>query len=369
MPIPKSSAISTPTSYRPISLLPLVSKVLEKHFYNLIIQHLLTHNILTSVQWGFLEGRSSVTALIKCIDDWLKALEGGHNVCAVFFDYRKAFDSVPHLPLMSKLEAIGLEIGIVRWLQNYVTDRRQVVTVDSVESEDLPVLSGVPQGSVLGPLLFLIYINDLPDVVHNPLSVINLFVDDILLYHIIPTSGDYDILQDSVNQIEQWSTNNYLSFNTSNCKYMIVSRKQDPPLPESQLQLCGSLLERVERYKYLGVLITSDLSWSPRVVSVCSKARRVLGLLYRRFYGLASQDTLKHLYLSLVRPHMEYACQVWDPYLTKDQKALECVQKFAYKLATSKWDNSYDDLLNLMNLTPLSEGRTELKLGFLFKIV
>ena len=205
--------------------------------------------------------------------------------------------------------------------------------------------------------------------IRNSLSVINLFADDILLYHIISTPGDYDILQDSVNQIGQWSANNYLSFNTSKSKYMIVSRKPDPPQPDCQLQLSGSLLERVERYKYLGVLIASDLSWSPQVVSVCSKACRVLGLLYTRFYGLASQDTLKHLSLSLVRPHMEYVCQVWDPYLTKDQKVLESVQKFACKLTTSKWDNSYDDLLYLMDLKPLSERRTELKLGLLFKIV
>ena len=150
---------------------------------------------------------------------------------------------------------------------------------------------------------------------------------------------------------------------------MIVSRKQSPPLPEISLQLFGSTLEKVESYKYLGVFLARDLSWSLHVDSVCSKARHILGLLYRRFYGLASQESLKQLYLSLVRPHMEYACQVWDPHLAKDKGALETVQKFACKLATSRWDDSYEELLRLIELKPLQDRRLELKLGLMFKLV
>jgi hypothetical protein len=150
---------------------------------------------------------------------------------------------------------------------------------------------------------------------------------------------------------------------------MIVSRKKIPTLPESPLQLLGSELERVDCYKYLGVLLTCDLSWSSHVSNICTKARRVLGLLYRRFYGSSSQSSLKQLYLSLVRPHLEYACQVWDPYLVKDKKAIENVQKFALKVVTSRWDSSYDELLELVELKPLEERRVELKLGLLFKII
>ena len=172
-----------------------------------------------------------------------------------------------------------------------------------------------------------------------------------------------------VGSIKQWSTDNYLCLHSSKCKYMIISRKRSPTLPENPLELLGSELERVDCYKYLGVLLTSDLSWSSHVGSVCTKARRVLGLLYRRFYGSTSQSSLKQLYLSLVRPHMEYACQVWDPYLVKDKKAIEGVQKFALKVVTSKWDNSYDELLEDVKLKSLEERRLELKLGLLFKIV
>ena len=135
------------------------------------------------------------------------------------------------------------------------------------------------------------------------------------------------------------------------------------------MQLLQDDLERVDSYKYLGVLLTNDLSWSPHVGNICAKARRVLGLLYRRFYGSTSQNSLKQLYLSLVRPHMEYACQVWDPHLEKDKRAIEGVQKFALKLASARWDSSYDELLELIEVKPLEERRIELKLGLLYKIV
>ena len=156
-----------------------------------------------------------------------------------------------------------------------------------------------------------------------------------------------------IKHIEQWSIENYLDFNTSKCKYMVVSRKRDPPEPDVPLLLFGSALERVDSYKYLGVLLTGDLSWSLQVETVCQKARRILGLLYRRFYGRASQDSLKQLYLSLVRPHLEYACQVWDPHLSRDKNALEKVQSFACKLATSRWDSTYEELLSLLELKAL----------------
>ena len=370
VPIPKNSEMKEPTNYRPISLLPIVSKLLERHVYNVIMNHLVHHNPLTTNQWGFLKGRSTVTSLLYVTDHWLKELEDGLDICAVFFDFRKAFDSVPHLPLMCKVHSLGLDANIVTWINNYLAKRTQAVVVNGSESSTIPVLSGVPQGSVLGPLLFLVYIDDLSDTLANVCSNVNLFADDVLLYHIIAKEADYEALQSAISLIESWSISNFLNFNSSKCKYMVISRKSAPTLPPIQLQLLGQPLHMVESYKYLGLLLSSNMSWSAHIASICGKARQILGLLYRRFYtGATEPNSIKQLYLSLVRPHLEYACQVWDPHLMKDKKRLEGVQKFGLKMASHQWDTSYSDLLQLFDLPTLEERRTHLKLGLLFKII
>lgn len=239
--------------------------------------------------------------------------------------------------------------------------------MDGEESESSTVLSGVPQGSVLGPTLFLIYINDLIDVIVHPDSIVNMFADDVLLYHTISCPDDYLDAQHSVSAIEHWSSENHLQLNALKCKSMIISRKKEPITPQCALMLNGNNLEQVKSYKYLGLLLTADLSWSSHISSVCLKARKILGLLYRRFYGNVSQDALKQMYLSLVRPHLEYGSHVWNPHLEKDKKALESIQKFACRIVSAHWDESYGNLLELLNLH-LQERRTHARLGLLYRI-
>ena len=180
-----------------------------------------------------------------------------------FFDLRKAFDSVPHSPLLTKLNAVGLDTHIIKWLHNYLANRTQAVIVNDSESRPSPVLSGVPQGSVLGPLLFLVYIDDLSSVIQALSSKINLFADDILLYHFINNAHDYIVLQEAITLLGEWSTTNHLTFSQPKCKYMIILRKHTPTLPSIPLYLHNSPLERVESYRYLGLLLTNRLSWSP----------------------------------------------------------------------------------------------------------
>ena len=166
VPIPKSTQNTTsPSNYRPISILPLVSKLLEKHVHKLLFHHLCESYPISRRQWGFLPGRSAQSALLSVTHDWFQQLENGNEVCCIFFDLKKAFDSVPHSVLLQKLSAIGVDPYIIQWIRNYLTCRSQYVVIDGEQSCMLPVVSGVPQGSVLGPLLFLVFINEVVDQV------------------------------------------------------------------------------------------------------------------------------------------------------------------------------------------------------------
>ena len=266
-------------------------------------------------------------------------------------------------------EGIGLNSYIIAWLSDYLTSRKQRVVVDGSISSSTEVLSGVPQGSILGPLLFLIYINGITDVELAPGSRLVLYADDVLIYSAVSCPSDYQLLQGDIDAICDWSTVQYLTLNPQKCKFMTISRKKGPSSTSFTLKLNNSVLEEVEQFKYLGVMLCHNLSWSPHISAICAKARKILGLLYRHFYNHSSDDCLKQLYLSLVRPHLDYAAQVWDPYLQKDVQRLENIQKFALKLVSHNWSTSYQDLLSLCDLPTLSNRRLHLKLTQVYKII
>ena len=365
VPIPKTDRPSSSAGdYRPISILPIVSKVLERHVKSLIDDYMTENAPISKHQWGFM---SSTAALISVIHDWLCALDSGKEVCVVFFDVRKAFDSVPHIPLLQKLEDAGLDPFLLRWIRGYLTDRQQSTVVDGYSSTLLQVLSGVPQGSVLGPLLFIIYINDVVNcILHD--SNINLFADDIALYRIINAPDDFAGLQLDIDAISYRLKSKYLDLNPSKCCFLMLTRKRSLSITPPTLMLNGNSLKRVYEYKYLGVLITSDLMWSSHITNICNKTRRLVGVLYRRFYKHSSTDTLLNLYVSFVRPHLEYAGVAWDPYLKKDIAAIEDVQKFALRVCTKSWDSNYDQLLSQSHLPSLEARRRQAKLCNLYNI-
>ena len=368
VPIPKGGDHSKPTNYRPISLLSITSKLLERHFHWLISEHLSDSNYLAINQWGFQHGKSTLASLLAVVHVWLQALESGKEIIAIFYDLRKAFDSVPHAPLLQKLSSTGLHQHILMWIQSYLTHRSQRVVVGGKSSPLLPVLSGVPQGSVLGPLLFLIYINDVASLHYTPGTDLNIFADDMLLYRCIDSQEDVQYLQEDSDTTCHWVRNNHLALNPSKCKYMIVSRKRKQASTPTIL-LEGTPLERADTFKYLGVILSSDLSWTPQVESVCTKAKKLLGLLYRRFHNNTGTNTLLKLYTTLVRPHLEYAAPVWDPSTANNINNLEDTQKFALRICTRKWNMGYQDLLELTNCPTLRNRRLYLKMCTLYKIV
>ena len=313
--------------------------------------------------------KGTVTALLATTYQWFRMLEERKEICAIFFDYRKAFDTVPHKLLLDKLCQFGINEKIILWVANYLTNRQQNVVLNGVMSDSVDVLSGVPQGSVLSPLLFIIYVNDLASLSFSGNSQIVLYADDLVLYRPISTPNEYHILQNDINTIENWTLSNCLQFNILKCKYMVIYRRRNPEKHNPLLLLNGEPIERVETFKYLGILLSTDLSWSRHIDSVCSRAKRILGLLYRQYYNHVGSEVIKQLYISLVRPHLEYACTVWDPHTRKDKESLERVQKFACRLATKRWDAGCNELYDLLNLPSLAHRRTHLKLCQLYKII
>ena len=361
-PVPKGPDRTLLSGYRPISILPVISKVIERHVKMIIETHLQRNAPISERQWGFMSSRSTMSALIKVVDDCSKALDQGHEVCAVFFDVRKAFDTVPHLPLLQTLDKLGLDKYLLRWIRNYLLHRTQYVAIEGCESQSLPVISGVPQGSVLGPLLFICYINDVTTVVSSG-SEINLFADDIVLYRIITSPSDYVQLQQDIDSLSTCVAVKHLQFNATKCRQMLITRKRSHSLVD------GTALIRVYEYKYLGVVITSDLSWRPHITNMCNKARKLIGLLYRRFYSNSNSTTLLRLYLSYVRPRLEYSSAVWSPFLKGEIEAIEKVQSYALKVCTKTWDLNYTDLLNATSLPSMQCRQLQTSLCHLYKIV
>ena len=242
--------------------------------------------------------------------------------------------------------------------------------VNGESSSVIHVISGVPQGSVLGPLLFLLYVNSATKLLFSPGSEITLYADDILLSKAIYDAEDVVVLQRDLNTLFQWSVCKHLNFNHDKCKYMIVTRKRSQLHSDSTILLLnGHAMARVFHHKYLGVTFSSDLSWSKHIHDLCIKAKKMLGLLYRTFYLYASPSSLLQLYIYLIRPCLEYACVVWNPHLNKDIEKLEKIQKFALRLCIKQWDMEYTTLRSTCNLPTLRTRRKYFILCTMYKIV
>ena len=181
-------------------------------------------------------GRSTTGALVNAIESWHQILESESNICAVFFDLKKAFDSVPHRPLLQKLASLNLDFHLYTWISHCLCKRTQCVGVRGVTSDTCSVMSGVPQGSALGPLLFLVYIDDISRLSISSGSL-TLYTDDLVLYRPVCGPSDYQLLQQDIDAISLWTSTNYLSLNPSKCKYMIISRKHQPPIPVNSLKV------------------------------------------------------------------------------------------------------------------------------------
>jgi len=364
VPIYKKGAKQDPANYRPISLTCIACKIMEHIIASNIMRHGNQHNILYDLQHGFREKRSCETQLIEFSADLFNNMQDGKQTDVLILDFSKAFDKVGHKRLIQKLEHYGISGKTNRWIESFLSSRTQTVVLDGARSYEGEVASGVPQGSVLGPCLFLYYINDLPD---GLTSTARLFADDTIIYITISSAIDTAILQADLDRLGAWEVKWMMEFHPAKCQVLPVTRKRNPI--KHRYTLHGTPLEHVTSAKYLGVTFTSDLRWNTHINNIKSKANRSLAFL-RRNLQVQNEQLKTTAYNTLVRPQLEYASSVWDPHTTDNIKKLEMVQRTAARFVKNKWrkKSSVGDMISNLGWQSLKERREQQRLGIMYKI-
>ena len=348
----KKGSKSVAENYRPISLTSLVCKLMESFVKNEIMTHLITHNLLSPNQFGFISGRSTVTQLLKYLDKCIDKIVGGNVVDCIYLDFSKAFDTVPHKRLLNKLQAYGINGHILKWTEEFLIGRTQAVKVNGVSSEIGNVLSGIPQGSVLGPTLFIIYINDILDKISSDGF---LFADDTKIFRRILNKEDADALQSDLDALEEWSNIWLLRFNPEKCHVLSLGKLEDTKFTK-RYKLYNNELDHVFEEKDLGVTIDSNLSFEDHISSKVKIANAMMGLI-RRSFSYLSCYLFRKLYLAFVRPHLEYAQVVWAPYSKKLVNMIENVQIRATKMVDGLGALDYPERLRKLNLPTMVHRR------------
>ena len=363
-PVFKKGNTNSAENYRPISLTCVCCKLLEHIICHSIRAHLENHNILSVFQHGFRSGHSCESQLLSTVYDLLTIFDRKKQVDVAVLDFSKAFDVVPHKRLLGKLQHCGINRVTLDWIGDFLSGRTQRVVVDGSHSPWSPVHSGVPQGTVLGPLLFLIYINDLPDCVS---SKVRLFADDCLVYREIGCLEDQLALQRDLDALEAWASRWGMKFNPSKCVILSISRST--PLFKIY-SLCGTPLQHVSEAKYLGVTLSNDLQWNKHIQSLSSKASSTLGLLRRNLHGCPTK-LREQAYVSLIRSKVEYCSAIWDPYLIKDINTIEAIQRRAARFVVQDYSRytSVTNILKDLDWKPLKDRRRDIRLTLLYKIV
>jgi hypothetical protein len=362
-PIFKKGDRDDASNYRPVSLTSICSKVFEHIIYSQIMDHFDRNSILTDKQHGFRSKHSCESQLILTVNDLARSLNNKSQTDMIIMDFSKAFDTVPHNRLLLKLDRYGIRNNLLAWISNFLKHRSQRVVVGGEHSTWTEVVSGVPQGTVLGPLLFLAYINDLPQ---NIKSEVRLFADDCVVYRQILNDHDHLTLQNDLNTLEKWQNNWQMSFNTKKCFTMRITHVRNPKMFNYKLGSC--ILEETNSHAYLGVSITNNLSWSTHIHNITSSANRSLGFIRRNLYS-CPKSIKQTAYMALVRPLLEYSNSVWDPHQKELINKLEMIQKRAARFTTKTYDKttSITQLIKDLEWDTLQNRRTANRLCILHK--
>jgi hypothetical protein len=312
-----------------------VSKILETILYGKMFEH--SKPFVAVTQHGFMPQRSTVTNLFYFAQDVIEAIDANKQVDVIYTDFAKAFDKVDHEILLNKLKFFGFSVNFLKLLSSYLKHRKQYVVFNSCSSFHYVANSGVPQGSNLGPLLFLLFINDLPsNIIHSKHT---LFADDMKIWAKVESVGDCRSLQKDIDAIHNWSINNHLFFNIGKCSVVTFTRRSESL--NFDYKMNNIPLNRKTEIRDLGILFDQQLRFIAHINNIVSSAFKSLGFLLRNSLCFRDVESLFILYNSLVRSKLEYASVIWNPCYETHIKYIESVQKRFVRFAYFKKTGTY----------------------------
>ena len=368
IPLFKQGKRHDPNNYRPISIIPVVAKVFERIIYDQVKAFIDENKLFFKNQSGFRSLHSTVTALLEATNDWAYNIDCSNVNAVVFLDLKKAFDTVDHETLVSKLNAYGIRHGANDWFKSYLSDRTQKSLVNGFLSEDRFISRGVPQGTILGPLLFLLYINDLPNCLNH--SHPRMFADDT---HLTYSAANVHDIEQKLNQdlksVSEWLAANKLTLNTSKTEFMLIGSRQRIRTSHSSptLTINGAPIKRVDCVKSLGLNIDENLSWNKHIDKISKKIASGIGAL-KRMRPFVPSSTLKYIYSSVIQPHFDYCCVVWDNCSKSSADELQKLQNRAARILTfSNYDTNADLLIKRIGWRKLDSQRKIQKVTMIYK--
>ena len=354
---------SEPSKYRQVSLTSIPGKIFESFIKDSIVHHLETNNLLNSSQHGFRPGRSCTTNLLEFLEVVTTKIDEGKSMDLLYLDFTQAFDKVPRKRLIMKLKAHGIQGKILQWIVDWFSCRKQRVVLNGEVSDWEESKSGVPQGSLLGPVCFTVYNNDIDEAVIN-IDVAKKFADDGKGAHAINGPNDQMVLQQSIDNLDEWCLKWGMSFNTSKCKIIHVGRNN----PNYDYTLNSEILQTSDTEKDIGFNIHSSLKPSTHCNIVAKKAQTTLSLISRNFH-YRDKKTFVNLYCQHVRPILEYASPVWSPWLECDKKVVEDVQKRMVRMISGLSGQTYEEKLKEIGLHSLEYRRDKADMVQVFKML
>ena len=332
IPILKANSKQEINNYRPISLLPTFNKIFEKLMYRRVFDFLHKNDVIFEHQFGFQRNKSTNQAILDIYSNLIESIEKKKFSCCILLDFAKAFDTVDHQILLRKLEYYDIRGTALNWFKSYLCNRSQCVSIDGQLSDELKITHGVPQGSVLGPLLFLLYINDIP--LSSNILNFRLFADDTSLLY---SHNNLSILESIVNteliKVSNWLIANKLTLNTSKSNFLIIHPRQKRVSHKITISIDNKCLKEVQYAKYLGVLIDKHLSWTPHIQQIKLKISKNLGILAKMRYCVSKQ-VLKNLYNAFVMPYISYGLINWGAASKTSLNPLKVKLKQAVRLMT-----------------------------------